>query len=85
MSSFKAITTRSWMWIFKWMYEITFGNAGSFLGPSTPLISSSRASSYSGLSGAALSLGNAEYLKLQALNYEDKDTRGKTSHGEASR
>nr|GEV31521.1 hypothetical protein [Tanacetum cinerariifolium] len=43
---------------FKWKDEITFGNTSSFPRPSTPSISSSRASSSSGLSGAALSLGN---------------------------
>nr|GEW70612.1 hypothetical protein [Tanacetum cinerariifolium] len=45
---------------FKWKDEITFGNASSFSGPSTPSISSSRASSSSGLSVAALSPENAE-------------------------
>ncbi|GJX55308.1 hypothetical protein Tco_0285205 [Tanacetum coccineum] len=45
---------------FKWKDEITFGNASSFSGPLTPSISSSHASSSSGLSGSALSPGNVE-------------------------
>nr|GEZ17924.1 hypothetical protein [Tanacetum cinerariifolium] len=57
---------------FKWKDEITFGNASSFPGPSTPLISSSRASSSSGLSGAALSLGNAECKNCKLLTMKIK-------------
>ncbi|GJV28635.1 hypothetical protein Tco_1385083 [Tanacetum coccineum] len=44
--------------IFKWKDDITFGNASSFSGPTTPSNSSSRASSFSGSSRAAP--GNAE-------------------------
>nr|GEU69628.1 hypothetical protein [Tanacetum cinerariifolium] len=52
---------------FKWKDEITFGNASSFPGPSTPLISSSCASSSSRLSGAGLSYGNAECSNCKLL------------------
>ncbi|GJT74605.1 integrase, catalytic region, zinc finger, CCHC-type containing protein [Tanacetum coccineum] len=57
---------------FKWKDEITFGNASSFPGPSTPLISSSRASSSSGPSGAALSPGNAECSNCKLLTMKIK-------------
>ncbi|GKE57199.1 hypothetical protein Tco_1496384, partial [Tanacetum coccineum] len=52
--------------------EITFGNASSFPGPSTPLISSSRASSSSGPSGAALSPENAECSNCKLLTMKIK-------------
>ncbi|GJS27927.1 hypothetical protein Tco_0488547 [Tanacetum coccineum] len=57
---------------FKWKDEITFGNASFFPGPSTPAISSSRASSSSGLSGAALSPGNAECSNCKLLTMKIK-------------
>ncbi|GKE19571.1 hypothetical protein Tco_1427148 [Tanacetum coccineum] len=47
--------------------EITFENASSFSGPSTPSISSSRASSSLGPFGAALSPGNAECSNCKFL------------------
>ncbi|GKB05555.1 hypothetical protein Tco_0833750 [Tanacetum coccineum] len=49
---------------FKWKDETTFGNASSFSRPSTPSISSVRASSSSGPSRAALNFGRM--LKLRA-------------------
>ncbi|GKA70837.1 hypothetical protein Tco_0776976 [Tanacetum coccineum] len=52
---------------FKWKDEITFGNACYFPEPSTPSISSSRASSSSGLSGAALSPGSVECSNYKIL------------------
>nr|GEU92114.1 hypothetical protein [Tanacetum cinerariifolium] len=57
---------------FKWKDEITFGNASFFWGLSTPLISSSRASSSSGPFGAALSLGNAECSNCKLLTMKIK-------------
>ncbi|GKB59679.1 hypothetical protein Tco_0915865, partial [Tanacetum coccineum] len=57
---------------FKWKDEITFGKASFFPGPSTPAISSSRASSSSGLSGAALSPGNAECSNCKLLTMKIK-------------
>ncbi|GKD09244.1 hypothetical protein Tco_1188929 [Tanacetum coccineum] len=52
--------------------EITFGNASSFLKPSTPLISSSCASYSLGLSGDALSPGNAECSNCKILTMKIK-------------
>nr|GEW45575.1 hypothetical protein [Tanacetum cinerariifolium] len=52
---------------FKWKDEITFENASFFPRPSTPSIFSSRASSSSRFSGAALSLGNAECSNYKLL------------------
>nr|GEX91796.1 hypothetical protein [Tanacetum cinerariifolium] len=57
---------------FKWKDEITFGNASSFSGPSTPLISSSDASSSSGPSRAALTLGNIECSNCKLLTTKIK-------------
>ncbi|GKD65931.1 integrase, catalytic region, zinc finger, CCHC-type containing protein [Tanacetum coccineum] len=57
---------------FKWKDEITFGNASSFLKPSTPLISSSCASYSLGLSGDALSPGNAECSNCKILTMKIK-------------
>ncbi|GKD22853.1 hypothetical protein Tco_1224556 [Tanacetum coccineum] len=52
--------------------EITFENASSFLGPSTPSISSSCASSSSRPSGPALSPGNAECSNCKLLTMKIK-------------
>nr|GEY52269.1 hypothetical protein [Tanacetum cinerariifolium] len=57
---------------FKWKDEITFGNASSFPGPSTPSISSSHESSSSGLSRAALSHGNTECSNCKLLTIKIK-------------
>ncbi|GJU43356.1 integrase, catalytic region, zinc finger, CCHC-type containing protein [Tanacetum coccineum] len=57
---------------FKWKDEITFGNASSFPEPLTPSISSSRTSSFSGLSGAALSPGNVECSNCKILTMKIK-------------
>ncbi|GKD04371.1 hypothetical protein Tco_1179345 [Tanacetum coccineum] len=57
---------------FKWKDEITFGNASSFPRPSTPSISSSRASSSSGPSGTALSPRNAECSNCKLLTMKIK-------------
>nr|GEV20000.1 hypothetical protein [Tanacetum cinerariifolium] len=57
---------------FKWKDEITFGNASSFPEPSTPSVSSSRASSSSGLSRAALSPRNAECSNCKILTMKIK-------------
>nr|GEZ27956.1 hypothetical protein [Tanacetum cinerariifolium] len=57
---------------FKWKDKITFGNASSFSKPSTPSISSLRASSSSGLFGAALSPGNAECSNCKILTMKIK-------------
>ncbi|GJR57662.1 hypothetical protein Tco_1499824 [Tanacetum coccineum] len=58
--------------LWKWKDEITFGNASSFTGPSTPSISSSGASSSSRPSRAALSLGNAECSNCKLLTIKIK-------------
>ncbi|GKE38071.1 hypothetical protein Tco_1461476, partial [Tanacetum coccineum] len=57
---------------FKWNDEITFRNASSFSGPSTPPISSLGASSSSRPSRAALSLGNVECSNYKLLTMEIK-------------
>nr|GEZ78784.1 hypothetical protein [Tanacetum cinerariifolium] len=57
---------------FKWKDDITFGNASSFSGPSTPLISSSDANSSSGPSRAALTLGNIECSNCKLLTMKIK-------------
>ncbi|GKE28449.1 hypothetical protein Tco_1443833 [Tanacetum coccineum] len=57
---------------FKWKDEITFGNASSFSGPTTPLNFYSRASSSSGSSRAALSPGNTEYSNCKLLTMKIK-------------
>ncbi|GKA34673.1 hypothetical protein Tco_0721102 [Tanacetum coccineum] len=52
--------------------EITFGNASSFSGPTTPSNSSLRASSSSGSSRAALSPGNTECSNCKLLTMKIK-------------
>ncbi|GJW90415.1 hypothetical protein Tco_0167968 [Tanacetum coccineum] len=60
---------------FKWKDEITFGNESSFPGPKTPSNSSSRASSSSGSSRAALSPGNIECSNCKLLTMKIKIQR----------